>query len=212
MVKRGASPQEAGEQLSAFIQSTVADVASDLLGSLWGRVYLPLILKRRVLLFGVIDEDAAERLTEQLLLLDAAASFPITLFINSRGGDFEETLKIVDTIQHLESPVDAVVVGNAQSCAFFILQACRRRVAYPHASFMIHGVSLPDSRIDQTDFGSIVRGAKDELDTVFEMMAKKSGLSLSRIQKLSKKEKILNAEEALSSNFIDTISKNRQRP
>ncbi|MBI4121157.1 MAG: ATP-dependent Clp protease proteolytic subunit [Parcubacteria group bacterium] len=192
-------------ELTSLIHALVADEVKGSFEDIWRRVHLPLLLKRQVLLFGVIDEDTSERVIESLLLLEAGSDLPITLYVHSHGGDIDASLEICAAIQHLEAPVDAIVVGKAQSSAFHILQACRKRNAYSCATFMLHGPRFVNLRTDAPGFNRNVRQMRRDFESILQMIADRSRLSLEEIRAFSREEATFTAAEALRHGFIDTI-------
>eukprot|EP00418_Pyrodinium_bahamense_P043214 CAMPEP_0179196272 /NCGR_PEP_ID=MMETSP0796-20121207/97588_1 /TAXON_ID=73915 /ORGANISM="Pyrodinium bahamense, Strain pbaha01" /LENGTH=59 /DNA_ID=CAMNT_0020900665 /DNA_START=57 /DNA_END=233 /DNA_ORIENTATION=+ len=58
------------------------------------------------MLTGRIDDENAKQVAAQLLYLEGEGSdTPITLYINSGGGDVHAGLYIYDVMQHISSPV-----------------------------------------------------------------------------------------------------------
>src|SRR5574344_2937504 len=96
---------------------------------------------RNLLLLGDIDSAMAARLMLRMLLLDYQDPLsPITLYINSGGGEVQAGLQIIDTMAFIKAPVRTVCVGIAASMASVIL-ACGekgKREAFPHAQVMVH--------------------------------------------------------------------------
>ena len=76
---------------------------------------------RKIFLVGEVNDESCN----ELLYMEAEDDTkPITLFINSPGGDVGSGLAVYDTIRLLKSPVTAVVTGIAASMGSIILLAC----------------------------------------------------------------------------------------
>jgi len=98
---------------------------------------------RDVYLIGDIDKDSARGTIERLRDLAAESSKPITLYINSAGGNVTDGLAIHDSIRQLVNQgmeITIVVQGMAYSMGSVVLQAASegRRLAFPHSWIMIH--------------------------------------------------------------------------
>jgi ATP-dependent protease ClpP protease subunit len=98
---------------------------------------------RDVYLIGDIEKDSARLVIERLRELASDNSRPITMYINSAGGNVTDGLAIHDAIRHLVSKdieVTIVVQGMAYSMGSVVLQAASpgRRLAFPHSWIMIH--------------------------------------------------------------------------
>ena len=81
---------------------------------------------RDVYLIGDIDKDSARGVIERLRELANDSRRPITLYINSAGGNVTDGLALHDAIAHLVAPgitVTIVVQGMAYSMGSVVLQA-----------------------------------------------------------------------------------------
>src|SRR5688572_11420967 len=98
---------------------------------------------RDVYLIGDIEKDTARGTIERLRELAADNNRPITVYINSAGGNVTDGLAIHDSIRHIVSrgiEVTIIVQGMAYSMGSIVLQAASegKRVAFPHSWIMIH--------------------------------------------------------------------------
>src|SRR6266516_3212023 len=79
---------------------------------------LSLLLRRRIVfLRGAIQGNVAGDIAAQLLAIDSPPFKPITLIIDSPGGDVSGLFTILDTMRMLESNVNTQCVGMAASGA-----------------------------------------------------------------------------------------------
>jgi ATP-dependent protease ClpP protease subunit len=98
---------------------------------------------RDVYLVGDIEKDPARAVIERLRELANDNSRPITLYINSAGGNVTDGLAIHDSIRQIVNrgiEVTIIVQGMAYSMGSVVLQAASpgRRLAQPHSWIMIH--------------------------------------------------------------------------
>jgi ATP-dependent Clp protease protease subunit len=93
---------------------------------------------RTFCLFGDVDEDMASATLKILHMLDIQNQNPVTVLLNTEGGDFRCCLAIYDAIWHCKSHVEMHVLGAAWSSGSVILQAADDRVMFPSASVMVH--------------------------------------------------------------------------
>src|SRR6476661_3028645 len=106
--------------------------------------------ERIVYLAGAVDDEAAHRITSQLLLL--AADDPtrdITFYVNSPGGSVTAGMAIYDTMQLVTPDVATWAVGLAASTGQFLLTAGApgKRYALRHARIMMR---QPSARLGGT--------------------------------------------------------------
>ena len=69
--------------------------------------------KRRIFLWGGVDDESAERIVKQLLYLDSLNHDDIVFFINSPGGVISSGLAIYDCMNAIQSDVVTVCCGQA---------------------------------------------------------------------------------------------------
>ena len=98
---------------------------------------------RDVYLIGDIEKDTAKAVIERLRELANDSSKPITMYINSAGGNVTDGLAIHDAIRHLVSlgvQITIVVQGMAYSMGSVVLQAASegKRQAFPHPSLPVY--------------------------------------------------------------------------
>ena len=155
------------------------------------------LLRERIIFLGdEIDDDLANVIVAQLLLLDSEnPEKDIMIYINSPGGVITSGMAIYDTMMHIRCDVSTICIGEACSMGAFLLNAgtAGKRIALPHARVMIHQPSggargqATDIMIEAAEIARI----KKEMN---ELMAKHSGQSLERIEKDVERDYFLSAE------------------
>ncbi len=104
-------------------------------------VYQRLLRERIVFLGSQVDQNSANLICAQLLLLQAEDSDrDIYLYINSPGGSVTDGLAIYDSMQYVSCDVATVCVGLAASMGQFLLcsGAPGKRFALPHSRILMH--------------------------------------------------------------------------
>lgn len=171
-------------------------------------VYKFLAEKRHLFLTGDVNHSSANHIVSHLLLLDFQSNEDITIIINSGGGDIEGgLLTIYDAFQYIKSPIKTFCIGEASSAAGFLLSAgtIGKRLAFPHAKIMLHGVQVSDLSGTQEEISRENKSVRDLNKTLCEILAKHTGQSIKKITKELKKDKYFTAEEALKYGIIDKI-------
>src|ERR1700689_4761821 len=100
------------------------------------------LLQQRIIVLGTeVDDQIANRLCAQLLLLSAEdPRRDISLYINSPGGSVSAGLAIYDTMQLIPNDVSTLAMGLAASMGHFLLCAGTpgKRYSLPHAQVLMH--------------------------------------------------------------------------
>ncbi len=101
-----------------------------------------LLLKNRIVFLGTpINDQIANLTVAQLLFLNQEdREAPISMYINSPGGQVYAGLAIYDTMQMITNPISTVAVGVTASFGTVLLTAGTKgqRYALPHATIHIH--------------------------------------------------------------------------
>ncbi len=101
-----------------------------------------LLLKNRIVFLGTpINDQIANLTVAQLLFLNQEdREAPISMYINSPGGQVYAGLAIYDTMQMISNPISTVAVGVTASFGTVLLTAGAKgqRYALPHATIHIH--------------------------------------------------------------------------
>ncbi len=166
--------------------------------------------ERIVFLWGEISSATAGGLIMRLLELQSkSADREIHLYINSPGGDVDNTLAIYDTMQFLNCDVATYCVGQAASGAAIILAAGAKgkRHALPHSKIMIHqpwgGVTGQASDI-KIQAEEILKSKK----LLSEILAKHTNRTPKQIAEETERDRYMNPTEAKEYGIVDEIIEN----
>src|SRR5438093_3717436 len=166
---------------------------------------------RDVYLVGDIEKDTARACIERLRELANDNNRPITLFINSAGGNVTDGLAIHDAIRQVISrgvQVTIIVQGMAYSMGSIVLQAASegRRLAFPHSWIMIHEPAKWAGWQSTTAAAQHLERLKQMQDQIYKILSARSGKPLRQIIKDTKRTDFyLDAQKALQYGLIDSI-------
>ncbi len=166
---------------------------------------------RDVYLIGDIEKDTARATIERLRELAADNSKPITLYINSAGGNVTDGLALHDTIRYIASrgvEVTIIVQGMAYSMGSIVLQAASpgRRLAFPHSWIMIHEPAKWAGWQSTTAAAQHLERLKQMQDQIYRILSARSGKPLRQIIRDTKRTDLyLDAQRALEYGVIDAV-------
>jgi ATP-dependent Clp protease, protease subunit len=170
-------------------------------------VYQRLLRERIIFLGSVVEDQMANAVCAQMLLLDAEDSGrDIWLYINSPGGSVSAGLAIYDTMQFVKSDIATVAMGLAASMGQFLLSAGEKgkRYATPNARIMMH---QPSGGLGGTA-SDIKIQAEQMLFTkkrLAELIAEHTGQSLDTIEADSDRDRWFDAAGAKDYGFVDHV-------
>ena len=166
---------------------------------------------RDIYLIGDIEKDIARNVIERLRELANENSRPITLYINSAGGNVTDGLAIHDSIRQVVNAgveVTIVVQGMAYSMGSVVLQAASegRRVSLPHSWIMIHEPAKWAGWQSTSAAAQHLDRLKQMQAQIYRILAARSGKPLQKIIRDTKRTDFyLDATSAREYGLIDKV-------
>ncbi|MGW7353831.1 ATP-dependent Clp protease proteolytic subunit [Streptomyces sp. Z26] len=175
-------------------------------GGLGDQVYNRLLNERIIFLGQAVDDDIANKITAQLLLLAADPDKDIYLYINSPGGSITAGMAIYDTMQYIKNDVVTIAMGLAASMGQFLLSAGTRgkRFALPNAEVLIHQPSagLAGSASDIKIHAEQLLRTKKKMA---ELSALHTGQTVEQWTRDADRDRWFSAQEAKDYGLIDEV-------
>ncbi|WP_329322219.1 ATP-dependent Clp protease proteolytic subunit [Streptomyces sp. NBC_01262] len=175
-------------------------------GGLGDQVYNRLLNERIIFLGQAVDDDIANKITAQLLLLAADPDKDIYLYINSPGGSVTAGMAIYDTMQFIPNDVVTIAMGLAASMGQFLLTAGApgKRFALPNTDILMHQPSagLAGSASDIKIHAEQLLRTKKRMA---ELIAQHSGQSIEAITRDSDRDRWFSTEKAKEYGLIDDV-------
>ncbi len=166
---------------------------------------------RDVYLIGDIEKDIARNVIERLRELANDNTRPITLYMNTAGGNVTDGLAIHDSIRqivHRGLEVTIVVQGMAYSMGSVVLQAASEghRFALPHSWIMIHEPAKWAGWQSTSAAAQHLERLKQMQTQIYKILAERSGRPLRQIIRDTKRTDFyLDAKKSLDYGLIDRV-------
>src|SRR5690242_5273266 len=166
---------------------------------------------RDVYLIGDIDKDSARAVIERLRELANDNKRPISLYINSAGGNVTDGLAIHDAVRALVLrgvEITIIVQGMAYSMGSVVLQAASagRRLAFPHSWIMIHEPAKWAGWKSTTAAAQHLDRLKQMQSQIYRILADRSAKPLRQIIRDTKRTDFyLDARRAKEYGLIDDV-------
>jgi ATP-dependent Clp protease, protease subunit len=166
---------------------------------------------RDIYLVGDIEKDTARQAIERLRELANEGRKPITIYINSAGGNVTDGLALHDTIRYLVSlghDITIVVQGMAYSMGSIVLQAASpgKRLAFPHSWIMIHEPAKWAGWQSTSAAAQHLDRLKQMQGQIYRILAERSGKPLRQIIRDTKRTDFyLDAVRARDYGLIDAV-------
>ena len=152
---------------------------------------------------GSITEDTATRFIQNGMVL-ALKEIPMTVVINTNGGDLQAGLNIYDFLTSM--PHVTTVAVKAYSMGSLLFAAGGKRIMFPHSQLMIHepllasGVSGSCSSVET--MADVLKSKREQMAALF---SKHTGKAAEEFLEIMRKDTYFNAEEAMALGLCDAV-------
>lgn len=159
-----------------------------------------LMCSREIFLLESVTPESSANLFKQLRFLEEQDNtLPITLYINSPGGDVNSGLAVYDYIKSMKSPVNTVCMGLAASMGAILFLAGNERSMFEHTKIMIHDPSyagdISNKKPDSIE--KLFKSLTDTRNVICSIIADVCNKPLDDIFEITKEDSFFNAEESL---------------
>ena len=166
-----------------------------------------MLCRRELELMTPVNAESCAVIIRVLLYLRRQDSeAPVTLYINSPGGEVQSGLALYDVMRAVSCAIRTVCLGMAASMGALLFIAGDERELLPHSRVMIH-----DPLIGEGAGGSAlsVKARADDLMRIRDItaggIARHSGMPLERVFELTASDTYFEAKEAVEAGLADRI-------
>ncbi|TRZ52804.1 MAG: hypothetical protein D4S01_02320 [Dehalococcoidia bacterium] len=172
-----------------LIKDRILYFNSDINDSLIDMVAMPIL---------IMNEEEKDIPTEKLN--------PITIWLNTSGGDIVPTLFTVNTIKNSRIPIHIKALGIVASAGLYLTVACHHRIGSKSTIFLLHkgSLSLGGDTSSVEDTMEFFKGPVDEQFT--NLIIERTKITEDKLKKIRRNETYVLGEEALTEyGFIDEL-------
>ena len=170
-------------------------------------IYSRLLRDRIVFLGREVDDEIANLIVAQLLLLEADdPDRDIALYVNSPGGSAYAGMAIYDAMQHVRPDVSTICFGMGMSAAAMIMAggAAGKRFALPNAKLMIHQGSA-GFRGAPSDIQIAAREVAATTRQMAEIIGRHAGRDVETVMEDIDRDRFMTPAEAVDYGLVDAI-------
>lgn len=163
--------------------------------SLRDRDLVDRLLERRVVtVTGHLDDELANRVAAQLLILGRSHQ-PVELHLSCAESDLGASLGLAGAVDLMRGPVNAIVRGTLRGPVVAVLCACERRAAHRHTLFVL---SLPASPVrgGATEVAGLAEQHRHQVAQLRARIAEVTGQDKAVVARDLEDGRVLTAEEA----------------
>lgn len=152
---------------------------------------------------GVVGEHAFLKLFKGLVILRSSPE-PITIILNSPGGNCVDGLAMFDAISELPNHVTVKVYGEAASMGAVILQAADHRVMTRSSEMLLHDGATNIEGVHR-DVVRYVESTKLTRERFYQIFADRTGQKKEYFRRKMAHDWFITPEQALKEGLIDEI-------
>lgn len=170
-------------------------------------IYSRLLRERIVFVSGEINDQMADIIVAQLLLLEFEdPDKDIQLYINSPGGSVTAGLAIYDTMNYIKPDVSTICIGQAASMGAVLLTsgAKGKRFSLPNSNILIHQ-PLGGAQGQATEISIVAEQILKIRERLNKILSDNSGQNIDQIKLDTERDKYMTAQEALEYGLIDKV-------
>ncbi|MGI8911577.1 MAG: ATP-dependent Clp protease proteolytic subunit [Rubrobacteraceae bacterium] len=171
------------------------------------------LLRDRIIFLGTpVDDQVANAIMAQLLLLDGEdPEQDINLYINSPGGSVSAGLAIYDTMRFVNADIQTTALGMAASMGAFLLAAGAKgkRNALPNTRILLHQPSVGGLAGQASDVQIHAEELIRTKRRLNEILAENTGQPFEKVERDTDRDYIMGPEESVEYGMIDNIVGNR---
>lgn len=166
-----------------------------------------LLTDRIIMVEGEINNEMAVSVIAQLRYLESQdKEKPVTMFIQSPGGDVSAGYAIIDTMNDIKCPVHTVAMGMTASMAVTIFLNGKKgeRSVYKHTELLVHQ-PLGGAQGQISDMERNVKHGIKLKDQLAKEYSKLTGIELKKMVEMMDRDTILDAQECVKLGLADKI-------
>lgn len=167
-----------------------------------------LLTQRKIFITGEINSESANDFIAELLQMEVEPQKPVTIYINSPGGEVNAGLLIYDAIQGSKLNISIVCMGMCASMAAVLLCGGRngQRYILPHSKVMIHEPLIAGGASGSaTSIKHISDSILETRDIISEILSKHTGKDVVTINEAISFDNYMDAKKAIEFGICDEI-------
>ena len=165
-----------------------------------------LLKTRTIFISGEINQELAEKVSTQLLILQEMGDEPIKVFINSQGGHVEAGDTIHDMIKFVKPKVIVIGTGWVASAGITIYLAADKenRYSLPNTRHMIHQ-PMGQCRGQATDISIEALEISRVRERINKIISNATNQPLEKVKQDTDRNYWLNCDEAVEYGIVNKV-------
>ena len=170
-----------------------------------------LLSKRIIFLDDEINDDTSLSIMKQMIhLMSEDNTTPISLIIDSPGGELASGMLLYDFIQGCACPIDMYCL-KAYSMAGVLFLSGKRRFVFENSTIMLHEPLIgKHNGGSASEIKELSNKLIEKAESISEIISKHTGKSIKEVKHILKKDTYFTSKEAIDWNLADEIIEIKQ--
>lgn len=175
-------------------------------GEMPSKLFERLLKLRTILISGEINKALADKVMKNLLVLEADSDEPVTVFIDSPGGDADAGFAIFDFLRFVKPEIKTVCAGLTASAGSLILLAAKpeNRLSLPNSRILIHQ-PLGGAMGSATEIAIQAEQILKLKSRINDLIARETGQPIEKVERDTERDYWMTAEEAREYGLIKRV-------
>ena len=165
-------------------------------------------MSRKLFLTGEIDTEMANKFLKQFLYLAQESNEPVTVYVNSMGGQVDAGLMIYDIMKASTLEIHKVCTGIAAIMAAIMRAGGQKghRYILKHSKVMIHEPRIADGFAGSaTSIQNMSKALMETRGLLNGILAEHTGKTIEEINQATSFDNYMNAEDAIAFGLCDKV-------
>ena len=175
----------------------------------WGSAFDQLLARRIVMATGPLDSALADKVTAQLLMLDAESDAPIELVVDCPNAELDPAFTLFDVCEALSAPLTIVVAGRLTGAGMVLLTSHHRRLARPHATLRLCEPTFEVSTHTAETAARLVEEHRRRIGVLIDRISDRTTRPAPLVADEMGRGIYLTSEDAVTYGLLDDVSRRR---
>jgi len=160
---------------------------------------------RTIFLFGFIDEYTSREISDALPEMDAVRDDPITIKINSTGGNVSDTQSIVTELGECENTIAVNIVGMAFSGAALVALAGDEIKMSKYGLYMLHYPRWETDDAPLKQHKLDVKVITEHFERLVKDLLARTSISIDEFRKQARDDWYMSPKMCLKKGVVDSV-------
>lgn len=173
----------------------------------WASAFDQLLERRIVMATGRLDSALADKVTAQLLMLDAENDAPIELVVDCPDAELDPAFTVLDVCEALNAPLTIVIAGRLTGAGMVLLTSHHRRLARPHATLQLSEPKFESSTQTADSAARLVEEHRRRVGVLIDRISDRTTRPAPLVADEMGRGVYLTSEDAVAYGLLDDVAR-----